>query len=101
MLLSKLHATAVDFPKTGICPSTESIKYAKEWPDFMERDENLTKARDTVLGRLYREAKNLIKKEEMLDIDGKQVKKNKIQIDKDFIIEGYQVFLKEAFGYLD
>ncbi|XP_078610878.1 uncharacterized protein LOC144881587 [Branchiostoma floridae x Branchiostoma japonicum] len=54
--LAEKHSDAVDFPKTGICPSLEKDERPKEYPDFMGKKKGKTSRRsEAVQGKMYRE----------------------------------------------
>ena len=59
--LSEYHGHAVDFPKTGYCPPIPGELIAiKEYPDFMEKEEEDTYESPSILGHLYRDIKRRI-----------------------------------------
>ncbi|KAF8021156.1 hypothetical protein BT93_G1553 [Corymbia citriodora subsp. variegata] len=57
--LARLHSTAVDFPKTGVPAEIPSHLYVKEFPDFMEKLNRSSYQSNNVIGKLYREVKDL------------------------------------------
>jgi len=100
--LAELHGIAVDFAKTGVCPSTENIKFARYWPDYMEKSDEFCFESKTVLGKLYREVRDHISTSGIQKIleDAKTHLYQNIAIDDDFIYDGYQRYLKGAFDVL-
>lgn len=96
--LAKEHAIAVDFAKSGICPKPNNVKI-RLYPDFMERDEEISYESNSVLGKLYREAKNHIENANLNEKEDERLKK--IQIDKDMIHPNYTHHIKQALIILD
>jgi RNA-dependent RNA polymerase len=63
--LAELHSKAVDFVKTGENITLPKNLIAREWPDFMEKQNKLITYESTkVLGRLYREIVKIIQESE-------------------------------------
>lgn len=52
--LAELHATAVDFSKTGVAAEIPLELHPKRYPDFMEKEDKETYESTRVLGKLYR-----------------------------------------------
>lgn len=57
--LAKLFSVAVDFPKTGIPAEIPYDLRAKEYPDFMEKPDKTTYISDNVIGKLFRQVKDI------------------------------------------
>lgn len=49
---------AVDYPKSGFLPHCSKDLKIEKYPDFMEKDGTKTYQSTSVLGKLYREAKD-------------------------------------------
>ncbi|KAK4685416.1 RNA-dependent RNA polymerase, partial [Tremellales sp. Uapishka_1] len=54
MKLSEIHSTAVDFAKTGQAAILDPELRPKDWPDFMDKDEEISYRSDKVLGKIFR-----------------------------------------------
>jgi len=55
MILSELHSKAVDYVKTGVQPRLDKKLLAKEWPDYMEKENKLLEFEGkSALGLMYR-----------------------------------------------
>ncbi|KAI4357519.1 hypothetical protein L6164_001462 [Bauhinia variegata] len=57
--LAKLFSIAVDFPKTGVPAVIPRHLYVKEYPDFMEKPDKPTYESPKVIGKLFREVKDI------------------------------------------
>ena len=57
--LSELHATAVDFAKTGNVVNVPKDCFVKVFPDFMENKQYESYLSSKVVGKLYREVRDL------------------------------------------
>ncbi|KAL3731289.1 hypothetical protein ACJRO7_028202 [Eucalyptus globulus] len=57
--LARLFSIAVDFPKTGVPAVIPPNLYAKEYPDFMEKLDKSSYPSNNVIGKLFREVKEL------------------------------------------
>ncbi|PKI46845.1 hypothetical protein CRG98_032783 [Punica granatum] len=57
--LAKLFSIAVDFPKTGVPAEIPPNLYAKEYPDFMEKLDKPTYESKNVIGKLFREVRDI------------------------------------------
>ena len=61
MQLSSLHSKAVDYVKTGEAVKVPAKLLAKEWPDYMEKQNKIQEFEaKSALGLMYREVKGLI-----------------------------------------
>ncbi|KAI9291041.1 RdRP-domain-containing protein, partial [Neoconidiobolus thromboides FSU 785] len=54
LTLAQRHSRAVDFPKTGIPADLENELRAKEFPDFMQKEDKPMYTSKKLLGKLYR-----------------------------------------------
>ena len=57
--LAKLFSTAVDFPKTGVLAEIPHEPHDKEYPDFMEKPHKPTYISYNVIGKFFREVKDI------------------------------------------
>ncbi|PKI31648.1 hypothetical protein CRG98_047961, partial [Punica granatum] len=57
--LARLFSVAVDFPKTGVPAEIPRNLYAKEYPDFMEKLDKSTYESKNVIGKLFREVRDM------------------------------------------
>ncbi|CAA2977995.1 probable RNA-dependent RNA polymerase 1 [Olea europaea subsp. europaea] len=57
--LAKLFSIAVDFPKTGVPAVIPPHLRVKEYPDFMEKPDKTTYESKHVIGKLFRDVKNI------------------------------------------
>ncbi|XP_065565353.1 uncharacterized protein LOC136030359 [Artemia franciscana] len=91
MKLAESQAVAVDFPKTGIPPTVPEEAVAlvgvNGYPDFMEKNENLSYASRKVLGELYRDASSLCTEVSF---------SNRIFADPELMVSGYEKFIPAA-----
>ncbi|KAL3700286.1 hypothetical protein R1sor_018308 [Riccia sorocarpa] len=88
--LAKLHAKAVDFPKTGHQVSVRKNLIPSEYPDFMEKHNKASYLSTKLLGRLYRRAKCLF---------GDDIKRHvnvRMKPDNSLLVHGYTDCLDEA-----
>eukprot|EP00252_Welwitschia_mirabilis_P018517 TRINITY_DN4113_c0_g1_i1.p2 TRINITY_DN4113_c0_g1~~TRINITY_DN4113_c0_g1_i1.p2 ORF type:complete len:477 (+),score=80.47 TRINITY_DN4113_c0_g1_i1:1549-2979(+) len=92
--LAELHSTAVDFPKTGVPAEVPQHLYAKQYPDFMEKEERQTYPSKTVLGKLYRRVKESIASHLFESLNHKQK-----CYDLDLEVPGFDGYLDEALEY--
>eukprot|EP00058_Branchiostoma_floridae_P010132 XP_002595620.1 hypothetical protein BRAFLDRAFT_64730 [Branchiostoma floridae] len=82
--LAKKHSDAVDFPKTGVCPTLKMEERPLEYPDFMGKKKGKTSRRsEAVQGKMYRECLRIERVCSHLHKDKDTGGKN-IEIDPDF-----------------
>ncbi|KAK4395678.1 RNA-dependent RNA polymerase 1 [Sesamum angolense] len=60
LALARLFSIAVDFPKTGVPAEIPSHLRVKEYPDFMDKPDKTTYESKRVIGKLYREVKDIL-----------------------------------------
>jgi RNA-dependent RNA polymerase len=59
--LAELHSSAVDYVKTGEKVNVDKKLLAKDWPDYMEKQNKLQEFEGkTALGQMYRYVKEII-----------------------------------------
>jgi len=115
LIFAELHAIAVDYAKSGVSPSFADKEFElarcspnqkcdwigpKIWPDYMEKDPELTYDSDIILGRLYR---LICSKIETCGIQYRLVNglNSQIEIDIQMIENGFENYLGEACLALD
>ena len=100
--LTLIHATAVDYAKNGVCPSAKGISFAKVWPDYMEKDPDVTYESDNILGNLYRLVRSEIETSGLKGTykSGSKDLNRYIEIDEDMIVKGFEDFLKNSFDIM-
>lgn len=82
--LAHLHSQAVDFPKTGVRAPFPQILRAKEYPDFMNKQDKSAYNSVRVLGTIYR----------MVTIDSMHYHAPRLL--KAFLVPGYEAYLLNA-----
>ncbi|KAG6429800.1 hypothetical protein SASPL_107853 [Salvia splendens] len=95
--LARLFSVAVDFPKTGIPAEIPPYLRVKEYPDFMDKPDKTTYQSERVIGKLYREVKDIAP-------HTSSVKSFTIEVaiksyDSDMEVEGFREYIDEAFEY--
>ncbi|XP_019640069.1 PREDICTED: RNA-dependent RNA polymerase 1-like [Branchiostoma belcheri] len=97
--LAKKHSDAVDFPKTGVCPSLEKDERPFEYPDFMGKKKGKTTRRsESVQGKMFRECQRIERVCSHLHED-KDIGSQTIKLDKVFFHQNwkrYAVSSREA-----
>ncbi|XVE91802.1 hypothetical protein REPUB_Repub01dG0043000 [Reevesia pubescens] len=93
--LAKLFSIAVDFPKTGVAAEIPQELRVKEYPDFMEKPDKPTYQSYSVIGKLFREVKDLAPHECSL----KSFTREKLRrfYDPDMEVDGYEDYVDDAF----
>ncbi|GLT27746.1 hypothetical protein SLA2020_027210 [Shorea laevis] len=95
--LAKLFSIAVDFPKTGVPAEIPSNLYVKEYPDFMEKPDKPTYESRNVIGKLFREVKDL----SPIAFSIKSFTRQEANrcYDPDMEVEGFEDYIDDAFYY--
>uniref|UniRef100_A0A2P2JTS8 RNA-dependent RNA polymerase n=1 Tax=Rhizophora mucronata TaxID=61149 RepID=A0A2P2JTS8_RHIMU len=93
--LAKKFSIAVDFPKTGVPAEIPSHLRVKEYPDFMEKPDKPTYESKNVIGRLFREVK---------EIAPGSIRSFTLEVatqcyDQDMEVGGFENYLDDAFYY--
>ncbi|KAL1551144.1 RNA-directed RNA polymerase [Salvia divinorum] len=94
--LAKLHSVAVDFPKTGVPAQIPPKLRVKEYPDFMEKLDKPTCESKGVIGKLFREVKDVATGTTSLKFT-KEVARS--SYDADMEVDGYRDYIEEAFDH--
>ncbi|CAH1273336.1 Hypp5087 [Branchiostoma lanceolatum] len=90
--LAEKHSDAVDFPKTGVCPSLEKKERPLEYPDFMGKKKGKTTRRsESVQGKMYRECQTIERVCSHLHKD-KGTGSQTIEIDPAFVHQDYKKY---------
>lgn len=95
--LAKLFSIAVDFPKTGVPAEIPQELRVKEFPDFMEKPDKPSYQSYNVIGKLFREVKNLAPNECSIKLLTRE--KMKRFYDPDMEVEGFVDYMDDAFFY--
>ncbi|XP_021292687.1 RNA-dependent RNA polymerase 1-like isoform X2 [Herrania umbratica] len=93
--LAKLFSIAVDFPKTGVPAEIPQELRVKEYPDFMEKPDKPTYQSYNVIGKLFREVKDLAPNECFI----KSLTRERLGrfYDPDMEVDGYEDYVDDAF----
>ncbi|KAK6931652.1 RNA-dependent RNA polymerase, eukaryotic-type [Dillenia turbinata] len=92
--LAKLFSIAVDFPKTGVPAEIPSHLHVKEYPDFMEKLDKTTYESPSVIGKLFREVKDIT-----TTIKSFTCEEAKRAYDPDMEVDGFQYYISYAVYY--
>ncbi|KAL5746664.1 hypothetical protein ACOSP7_027810 [Xanthoceras sorbifolium] len=95
--LAKLASIAVDFSKTGVAAEIPRSLRAKEYPDFMEKQDRPTYQSRRVLGKLYREVKDIAPPTAAIKSFTKEVAI--LSYDPAMEVEGFEKYIDKAFDY--
>ncbi|XP_062171708.1 RNA-dependent RNA polymerase 1-like [Alnus glutinosa] len=95
--LAKLFSIAVDFPKTGIPAEVPQKLHAKEYPDFMEKPDKPTYESYNVIGKLFREVKDIAPNtNSSMSFTKERARRS---YDPDMEVDGFEDFIDDAFFY--
>ncbi|XP_030468173.1 RNA-dependent RNA polymerase 1-like isoform X1 [Syzygium oleosum] len=94
--LARLHSTAVDFPKTGVPAVIPPHLYAKECPDFMEKLHKSSYPSNSVIGKLFREVKELASSASS-SITKFTLEMARQSYDPDMEVDRFEEYIDEAF----
>ncbi|KAJ4705775.1 RNA-dependent RNA polymerase [Melia azedarach] len=95
--LSKLSSIAVDFSKTGVAANIPGRLRVKEYPDFMEKQDKKSYDSQRVIGKLYREVKDIAPTTATIKSFTKEVALQ--SYDPDMEVEGFREYISDAFKY--
>ncbi|XVF03028.1 hypothetical protein REPUB_Repub04eG0225200 [Reevesia pubescens] len=95
--LAKLFSIAVDFPKIGVPAEIPQELRVKEYPDFMEKPDKPTYHSYNVIGKLFREVKDLAPNECPI----KSFTRERLErfYDPDMEFDGYEDYVDDAFFF--
>ncbi|KAK6931655.1 RNA-dependent RNA polymerase, eukaryotic-type, partial [Dillenia turbinata] len=92
--LAKLFSIAVDFPKTGVSAEIPPHLHVNEYPDFMEKLDRPTYESPSVIGKLFREVKDIT-----TTIKSFTFEEAKRAYDPDMEVDGFQFYISDAVYY--
>lgn len=95
--LAKKFSIAVDFPKTGIPAEIPPHLHVKEYPDFMEKLDKPTYVSDNVIGKLFREVKDIAPDTSPIKSFTEEVARR--SYDRDMEVDGFEDHIEDAFYY--
>jgi RNA-dependent RNA polymerase len=93
LLLAEIISQAVDFPKTGVFPTSPKNIKIDEYPDFMENKHKKSFESISSIGSMYRQVKEVWKIHSTWQ---DKLDEEIININQDFIMRGYKQFIPEA-----
>uniref|UniRef100_A0A7N2L6V8 RNA-dependent RNA polymerase n=1 Tax=Quercus lobata TaxID=97700 RepID=A0A7N2L6V8_QUELO len=94
--LAKLFSIAVDFPKTGVPAEIPHELHVKEYPDFMEKPDKPTYISDNVIGKLFREVKDITPNSSYFKSTAEVAMQS---YDSDMEVDGFEDFIDDAVYY--
>lgn len=92
--LAKLFSAAVDFPKTGVPAEIPQELQVSEYPDFMAKGNKPTYISKGIIGKLYRNVKNVPNTNKNNTFTEEVAEQS---FDDDMLVPGYKDYLNEAF----
>ncbi|KAA8532480.1 hypothetical protein F0562_032520 [Nyssa sinensis] len=95
--LARLFSIAVDFPKTGIPAEIPPHLRVKEYPDFMEKPDKTTYESERVIGKLFREVKDIAPHKCSIKSFTKEVAEQ--SYDPDMEVDGFEDYISDAFNF--
>ncbi|KAI3858332.1 hypothetical protein MKW92_004084 [Papaver armeniacum] len=93
--LAKLFSIAVDFPKTGVPAEIPPHLRVKEYPDFMEKLDRPTYESKRVIGKLFRQVKDIAPHTSHIKSFTLEVAKK--LYDTDMEVDGFEDYLDDAY----
>lgn len=95
--LARLFSIAVDFPKTGVPAEIPQELYVKEYPDFMEKLDKPTYESQRVIGKLFREVRDIAPTTSLIKSFTLEVARQ--CYDPDMEVEGFENYIDDAAYY--
>ncbi|XP_050232388.1 RNA-dependent RNA polymerase 1 [Mercurialis annua] len=95
--LAKKFSIAVDFPKTGVPAEIPSNLRVKEYPDFMEKPDKPTYESKNVIGRLFREVRDIAPHTNHIKTFTREVARQ--CYDPEMEADGFEDYIDDAFYY--
>ncbi|KAJ0094291.1 hypothetical protein Patl1_15578 [Pistacia atlantica] len=95
--LAKKFSIAVDFPKTGVPAEIPPHLHVKEYPDFMEKLEKPTYESRNVIGKLFREVRDIAPDTSLIKSFTEEVARR--SYDRDMEVDGFEDHIEDAFYY--
>ncbi|CAK9142330.1 unnamed protein product [Ilex paraguariensis] len=93
--LARLFSIAVDFPKTGVPAEIPPHLRVKEYPDFMEKPDKTTYISECVIGKLFREVKDIATDTSSIRTFTREVARR--SYDPDMEVDGFEDYIDDAF----
>ncbi|XP_022882125.1 probable RNA-dependent RNA polymerase 1 [Olea europaea var. sylvestris] len=93
--LAKLFSIAVDFPKTGVPAVIPPHLRVKEYPDFMDKPDKTTYESRCVIGKLFRDVKDIAPHTASIKSFTREVARK--SYDPDMEVDGFEDYVDEAF----
>ncbi|TXG71403.1 hypothetical protein EZV62_006338 [Acer yangbiense] len=95
--LARLASIAVDFSKTGVPAEIPRSLRAPKYPDFMEKENRPTYESQSVLGKLFREVKDIAPPTAAIKSFTREVAM--LSYDPAMEVEGFEKYIDKAFYY--
>ncbi|RVW89216.1 RNA-dependent RNA polymerase 1 [Vitis vinifera] len=95
--LAKLFSIALEFPKTGVPAEIPFHLHVKEYPDFMEKANKPTYESQSVIGKLFREVKDVAPHNYDIRSFTRDVAMQ--SYDADMEVDGFEDYVRDAFYY--
>lgn len=95
--LARLFSIAVDFPKTGVAAEIPPELHVKEYPDFMDKPDKPTYESHNVIGKLFREVKDIAPSTSSVRPFTQQAARQ--FYDSDMEVDGFEDYIDDAFLY--
>ncbi|KAG8366468.1 hypothetical protein BUALT_Bualt17G0083100 [Buddleja alternifolia] len=95
--LARLFSIAVDFPKTGVPAEIPPHLRVKEYPDFMDKPDKTTYESHRVIGKLFREVKDIAPHTTSFKSFTKEAARRSYDLDME--VDGFKDYVDEAFDY--
>ena len=97
--LAKLFSIAVDFNKTGVPAVIPPKLHVKEYPDFMDKPDKLTYESRNVIGKLFREVKDIAPNTNTNYFKSFTAEAARRSYDSDMEVDGFEDFIDDAVYY--
>lgn len=95
--LARKFSIAVDFPKTGVPAEIPSNLRPREYPDFMEKPDKPSYESRNVIGKLFREVKDIAPRTSSIRSFTSDVARQ--CYDPDMEVDGFEDYIDDAFYY--
>ncbi|KAM5581252.1 putative RNA-dependent RNA polymerase 1 [Rosa sericea] len=99
--LAKLHSHAVDSPKTGVLVELPRRLRVQEYPDFMEKIDRKTYESKCVIGKLFRQVKDIELGSDSHSFKFKSFTREVARrfYDTDMEVDGFEDYINDAMSY--
>lgn len=95
--LAHKFSIAVDFPKTGVPAEIPSHLHVKEYPDFMEKPDKPMYVSEKVIGKLFREVRDMVPHTSSIKSFTLEVARR--CYDPDMEVDGFEDYVDDAFYF--